>query len=328
MYHALLDSSLDTRRKRDFIFRPAIPVALDIENVAGCQKRTENFFHKEGIALGQGVEGIRKLPVQKTAHGESRMLLLKDSRQHGIDIGTNKRRKSDLLRKPFARELGKPVTQRGTKFITAICDQQKEAMRTHAPRQIEKKVKAGIVAPMDILDNHKHRGLRRQMKEKPRQYGKETPFLLLWFKYRWAGHLLRHQFREQGKNLKSQRIDRYLVCCWRIGGHKRAQEVEQRRIGAGKVRRKTTALKQQKIRGALFCLSNQARFSNSCFTTDQNDPPLFPPRPLDELLETLDLVRAPNYSRAGDRQSHGFFHRSPSLFSTKNLTRSGKPLRV
>jgi hypothetical protein len=97
--------------------------------------------------------------MQKAAHVETRVSLLKDGRQHRIDLVACKRHKPDLVSEPFAVELCKPAAQLWLHLLMAIRDQEQERLRRRAPRQIVKKVQARIVAPMRILNDEKHRGL-------------------------------------------------------------------------------------------------------------------------------------------------------------------------
>ena len=89
----------------------AIPIALNVENVTGCNERAERFFDEKGVAFRQRVESIQEFPVQKAAHVETRVSLLKDGRQHRIDLVACKRHELDLVSEPFAVELCQPVSQ-------------------------------------------------------------------------------------------------------------------------------------------------------------------------------------------------------------------------
>src|SRR5690242_14502266 len=89
----------------------AIPIALDVVNITGCNERAERFLDEKGVAFRQRVEGIQEFPVQMAAHVETRVSLLKDGRQHRIDLVACKRHELDLLSEPFAVELCEEMSQ-------------------------------------------------------------------------------------------------------------------------------------------------------------------------------------------------------------------------
>src|SRR5436309_1417189 len=134
----------------------AIPIALDVENVTGCNQRAKGFLGEKGVAFRQRVESIQEFPVQKAAHVETRVSLLKDGRQHRIDVFACKRLEPDLVSEPFAVELCKPAAQLWLHLLMAIRDQEQERMRRRAPRQIVEEVQARVVAPVHILNDEKH----------------------------------------------------------------------------------------------------------------------------------------------------------------------------
>src|SRR2546423_3275466 len=135
---------------------PAIPIALDVENVTGCNERAERFLDEKGVALRQRVESIQEFPVQKAAHVETRVLLLKDGRQHRIDLVACKRHEPDLVSEPFAVKLCKPAAQLWLHLLMAVRDQEQERMRRRAPRKRVEEVQARVVAPVDGLQDEKH----------------------------------------------------------------------------------------------------------------------------------------------------------------------------
>src|SRR2546430_16090691 len=56
----------------------AITVSLDVENVTRCNECGERFFDEKGVAFRNGVEGMEKFSMQKAAHVEGRVSLIKD----------------------------------------------------------------------------------------------------------------------------------------------------------------------------------------------------------------------------------------------------------
>src|SRR5437016_13377928 len=110
------------------------------------------------------------------------------------------------------------------------------------------------------------------MDEERCQNREKTPFLLFRFKqWQWDA-LIRNQFRKQRKDVTGQGLYSGSQRCWRRS-HQGAQEVEQRRIRIGKVRREAISLHQLKslLYSIGFCFSDQARFPNPCFTTNQDN---------------------------------------------------------
>src|SRR5260370_35749784 len=95
--------------------------------------------------------------MQKAAHVETGVSLLKDGRQHRIDFVACKRRDPDLVSEPFAGELWEPAAQLCTHFILAVGDQQKKRLRDRASSGRGKKVHAAAVAPMAVVDAEKAR---------------------------------------------------------------------------------------------------------------------------------------------------------------------------
>src|SRR5205807_5171730 len=154
-----LDGVLDAMWNGDLTSWLAIPIALDVENVTGCNQRGKGFLDEKGVAFRQRVESIQEFPVQKATHVETRVSLLKDGRQHRIDLIACKRHEPDLVSEPFAVELCKPAAQLWLHLLMAIGDQEQERMRRRAPRQIVEEVQARVVAPVHILNDEKHRRL-------------------------------------------------------------------------------------------------------------------------------------------------------------------------
>ena len=64
--------------------------------------------------------------MQKAAHVETRVSLLKDGRQHRIDLVTCKRHEPDLVSEAFAVELCKPAAQLWLHLLMAVRDQEQE----------------------------------------------------------------------------------------------------------------------------------------------------------------------------------------------------------
>jgi len=106
----------------------------------------------------------------------------------------------------------------------------------------------------------------------------------------------------------------------RANGQERAQEVQQRRIGAGAIGRKATALQKQKVvRGRIgFDLSHQAGFANACFTGNQSNLSLTAFRSIDEQAEGGEIMRATDQDRTNDWGSKLCLH-SVGLSADKAL---------
>src|SRR5205823_7900101 len=125
----------------------------------GCNKGSNPSDDDKAAAFRQRVEGTQEFPVKKAAHIKTRVTLLKDGRQHRIDLVACKRHELDLVSEPFAVELCKPAAQLRLYLVMAVRDQEQERMRRRAPHQIVEKVQAGVVAPVHILNDEKHRRL-------------------------------------------------------------------------------------------------------------------------------------------------------------------------
>ena len=64
--------------------------------------------------------------MQKAAHVETRVSLLKDGRQHRIDLVACKRHEPDLVSEAFAVELCKPAAQLWLNLLMAVRDQEQK----------------------------------------------------------------------------------------------------------------------------------------------------------------------------------------------------------
>jgi len=84
------------------------------------------------------------------------------------------------------------------------------------------------------------------------------------------------KIREQSNKLTH---NWFLVRCkrgWKVSGEKTAQEVKQWGVGVGGIRREAIPLEEQETlgKGRTPCLSNQARFPDPRFATNESSLPL------------------------------------------------------
>ena len=109
----------------------------------------------------------------------------------------------------------------GAYFIAAVGQQQEERLCRTASRQVMEEFQAGIITPMQVLDDEQQ-GLHCCLaQEEVSQGGEETAFLLLRIE-RWQGRKDGqigeglYDIREQWSKLTSKRTyNRLSLCCGR-----------------------------------------------------------------------------------------------------------------
>ena len=80
----------------------AIPGPMIVGDLSSRHQRFEDFFDKERIAIGQGVDGIQKRRLRWT-------LEIKDGLQHRTGLAAGEAGKRDLLPEVLSVELGQLV---------------------------------------------------------------------------------------------------------------------------------------------------------------------------------------------------------------------------
>jgi len=102
-----------------------------------------------------------------------------------------------------------------------------------------------------------------------------------------------------------------------------AQQIEQRRVGAGAILRKAGALEQREttLSGIGFCLSDQARFADPGLASDQHCLLVAAARAINMLVEGLKLRSTADQYRADDRLRERCRHCVSRSLITDNVVR-------
>ena len=146
------------------------------------------------------------------------------------------------------------------------------------------KVQARLITPMDILDDEQHRLFAGLTCEELRKRGKEAAFLLFgircgqWSQIRRYGHDIRVA---NGDNSRGQRSSNRWRSLSRVAGRIRAQEIEERSVWVGEIRREAIALEKEEVlgRGVGFRFGHQPRFANACLSAEKDNLSLSPLSP-------------------------------------------------
>ena len=96
----------------------------------------------------------------------------------------------------FAIELGEPLPKSCMELITAIGDKQEERHIPTAACQVQQKVQAEVVTPMDVLHHEEH-GVSCRLIGKEMSHGSEEPSLLFFWINNWRRGKGRHVGEEQ-----------------------------------------------------------------------------------------------------------------------------------
>ena len=167
---------LRAARNMEFAHRLARPhpVGFCEENLTGSHQQFENLLDKERVALGQCKDGVHKL-------GAHRAGLFKDCPDHRLDFIARETRQSQLDGAPFAIQPGQKVGEAGVRLrvVTAVRHQQKNRLGGDVARQVKEKFEAGIIAPMQILDDDEQRMMSGKADEELGEGVEQAAFLWL-----------------------------------------------------------------------------------------------------------------------------------------------------
>ncbi len=223
--------------------------------------------------------------------------------------------------------MGQPLPKSWMELISAIGDEQEERDMPTAACQVQQKVQAEIVTPMDVLHHEEH-GMSCRLFRQEMGHGSEEPSLLLFWTNRRRCREGRQVGEEQcqvGQQARECRDECVHVVC--EGGRGitrkiRPEEVKQRRVRERAVRLETISLKEEKVplRGIGFCLSDQARLANARFTADEDRLPSLPlstDLPINEHVQGGEVEMATNQRGTDEHGSHRFSHGNDPLSQSR-----------
>src|SRR2546429_5603095 len=201
MSGAQLDGILDAAWDVQLAQLPALPATVLIKNVPGLDERFEQFLDEKGIALGKRVHGIQQFALRQGRHREHRATKLEDRIQHGTRITAGEEGEGAFLGEPFPVQLRQEMAQAWVNLVTPVGQQDKQGGSSTAPCQVMEKVQAGLVTPMQVLNDQQHGLLGGLAEEEMSQGGEKTTFLVLRIKWGQRGEIgwQREQVREQGR---------------------------------------------------------------------------------------------------------------------------------
>jgi len=102
----------------------------------------------------------------------------KDRAQHRRDLVARQGREAQLVRELFTLQLRQPAAKPQANLIAAVGADQQQRLGVGAPQQVEQKIEAARIAPVQILDNHQQR-LGFRLSGKAGDQRLEQPPLLL-----------------------------------------------------------------------------------------------------------------------------------------------------
>ena len=206
MSGAQLDGILDAAWDVQLASLLVLPATLLVKNVSGLDERFEQFLDEKGIALGKRVHGIQQFALRQGRHREHRATKSEDRIQHGTHLTARKGGEGEFLGETFPVQLRQEMAQAGVNLVTAVGQQDKQGGSSTAPRQVMEKFQAGLVTPMQVLNDQQPRLFGCRTEEEMSQGGEETTFLLLRIKWGQRGEIRwqREQIRKQGRQGRGQ----------------------------------------------------------------------------------------------------------------------------
>ncbi|OLD44325.1 MAG: hypothetical protein AUI63_06700 [Gemmatimonadetes bacterium 13_1_40CM_2_60_3] len=197
----------------------------------------KHFLDEKRIAIREGKEHLRQF-------SRKNLLLREDRMQHRLDLRLRETTQDIFKCYPFTIELCHQTLEARMSVLAAIGQHEQERMRCAATRQIMEKFQTGIVTPMQVFQHDEERRGVGLTGEDLGQAGKEAALLLFGIQWRqwWNGFEGGKEFRQQRNESGSERTQRSCDARPGIGCQQRAQEVEQRAIGAAPVCRETASL--------------------------------------------------------------------------------------
>src|SRR6266568_4894699 len=184
----------------------ALPATLLIKNVSGLDERFEQFLDDKGIALSQGVHGIQQFALRQGRHHEHRATKIEDRMQHGTHLTAGEGGEGEFLGETFTVQVRQEMAQAWVNLVTPVGQQDKQGGSSTASRQVMEKFQAGLVTPMQVLNDQQRRLFGCLAEEEMSQGGEETTFLLLRSKWGQQGESRRQrkQIRKQGRQGRGQ----------------------------------------------------------------------------------------------------------------------------
>src|SRR6266700_4388689 len=203
---AKLDGILDAAWDVPLAQLLALPVTLLVNNVSGLDERFEQFLDEKGIALSKRVHGIQQFALQEGRHREHRATQSEDRIQHGTHLTPAEGGEGEFLGETFTVQVGQEMAQAGVNLVAAVGQQDKQGGGSTAPCQVMEKVQAGLVTPMQVLNDQQRRLLGCLAEEELSQGGEEATFLVLRIKWGQRGESRgqREQVGEQGRQRRGQ----------------------------------------------------------------------------------------------------------------------------
>lgn len=150
-----LDGVVDGPRDLQLRQRFAIPGAAGVEDAAGGEEGFEDLLDEEGVAVGQGEEGVEEIGARGPAE-------LEDGAQHRVDVVGREARQRQLGGKPSAIEFGQQVCELGLDLVAAIRRQEQDRQRGDPAGEREQDLETGVVAPVEVFDDQEERSPRRE----------------------------------------------------------------------------------------------------------------------------------------------------------------------
>src|SRR5881227_3860892 len=187
LLHSILYAAWDVQRASLL----ALPATLLIKNVSGLDERFEQFLDDKGIALSKRVHGIQQFALRQGRHHEHRATKIEDRMQHGTHITAGEGGEGEFLGETFTVQLRQEMAQAWVNLVTAVGQQDKQGGSRTAPRQEMEKFQAGLVTPMQVLNDQQHRVCGCLVEEELSQGGEEPTFLVLRSKWGQRGELRR-----------------------------------------------------------------------------------------------------------------------------------------
>src|SRR6266581_3394849 len=300
----------------------ALPAPLFVKNVSGLDERFEEFLDEKGIALGQGVHGIQQFDLRQGRHCEHRATKSEDRIQHGTHLTAGEGGEGAFLGETFPVQVRQEMAQAWLNLVTPVGQQDKQGGSSTAPRQVMEKVQAGLVTPMQVLNDQQPRLFGCRTEEEMSQGGEETTFLLLRIKWGQRGEIRRQgeQVRKQGRQRRGQGTHFRDHLFRGRGGQVCPQQIKQRSVGTGTIRWETLALQEEEALSSRVGLrfGHQARFADPRFAGKQDNLPRAAPRSINEQAQCRELGCASNQDRANDwgtqKRLHSVCHFLTNVF--------------
>src|SRR5256885_6840025 len=170
MSGAQLDGILDTAWNVQLAQLFALPAPILVKDVSGLDERFEQFLDEKGIALSKCVHGIKQVALRQGRHREHRATQSKDRIHHGTHLTAGEGDEGAFLGEPFPVQLRQEMAQAWVHLVAAVGQQDKQGRSRTAPRQVMEKVQAGLVTPMQVLNDQQRRlfGCRTQDRKSTR----------------------------------------------------------------------------------------------------------------------------------------------------------------